>query len=211
MSIIPWMRWVAALPQSIVATMQGVLPSLLLDIVMNMVPRTLRVLVNCQGSTCRHAVERNIQICYFTFLLIQVFLTVSLSASVTAILSHVTSIESIPEVLARNLPKASNYFFSFIIIHTFTSVTSILVPIKGLLRFYIISPIFDRTPREQWKRLQSLYIQRYGTFVPVYTNIACIDLLPFISVTIFYSNMPLGLGLIYSIITPLILPLCVVE
>lgn len=108
-----WLNW---LPQTIIAFKQGILPSILLNLLTNKVPETLRTLANCQGIFSRYTVEKNIQMYYFTFLFVQIFLTVSMSACVVDFLGQVISIESIPVALAQNLHKASNYFYSFVVI-----------------------------------------------------------------------------------------------
>jgi hypothetical protein len=110
---------------------------------------------------------------------VQVFLTVSLSAGITTILGELTdTIQSIPAVLAQNLPKACNYFFSYIIMHTFTTIVSTLVEVNGLINLFILSPTFDKTARHKWMRGQSLGLQKWSTFIPVLTNIACIGVFP---------------------------------
>ncbi|KFY31856.1 hypothetical protein V494_07911, partial [Pseudogymnoascus sp. VKM F-4513 (FW-928)] len=62
---------------------------------------------------------------------------------------------------------------------------------NGLIEMYILSPALDKTPRQKWIRGQNSGLQKWGTFVPVLTNVACI-------------------GLIYSVIAPLILVFCTI-
>jgi Calcium-dependent channel, 7TM region, putative phosphate len=83
-------------------------------------------------------------------------------------------ISSTPAVLAQNLPKACNYFFSYILIHTFTTIAFTLVNINGLIALFVLSPLFDKTARQKWMRGQTVALQKWGTFIPVFTNIACI-------------------------------------
>lgn len=100
----------------------------------------------------------------------QVFLTVSLSAGITTVIGQLKdSVEAVPAILARNLPKASNYFFSYITIYAFTTVTQIFLQICGLVQLLVLSPLLDRSPRQMWVR---------GTFIPALTNVACIGLFP---------------------------------
>lgn len=174
-NIAPWLQWMGALPNWLIAAIQGVLPPVMLGAVTAMVPVTLRLLANMQGLHSRQAIENSVQIYYFAFLFVQVFLTASLSAGITTIVGELTdSIEVVPAVLAQNLPKACNYFFSYIMIHTITVVVCTLVQISGLINLFVLSPVLDKTARQKWVRTEGLGLQKWGTFLPVFTNIACI-------------------------------------
>jgi hypothetical protein len=178
-NVVSWLQWIETLPTWLVAVIQGVLPPVMLGLLTAMVPVALRLLANMQGLHSRQATENYVQVYYFTFLFVQVFLTVSLSAGITTILGELTdTIQSIPAVLAQNLPKACNYFFSYIIMHTFTTIVSTLVEVNGLINLFILSPTFDKTARHKWMRGQSLGLQKWSTFIPVLTNIACIGVFP---------------------------------
>ncbi|KAG0644996.1 hypothetical protein D0Z07_9212 [Hyphodiscus hymeniophilus] len=186
-NILPWLRGIDALPHWLTAAIQGVLTPVILAAIVAMVPVVLRLLANMQGLHSRQAVENCVQIYYFAFLFIQVFLAVSLSAGTATVIGELSgSVKAVPAVLAQNLPKACNYFFSYILIHTFTTIVSVLVKVSDLVHLAILSPILDKTARQKWMREESLGLQRWGTFLPVFTNIACI-------------------GLTYSVIAPLIL------
>ena len=77
----------------------------------------MRLLANMQGKHSRQVVTNHVQIYYYTFLFIQGFLTISLSAGITTIAGRlVDRITSTLAALAQNLLKASNYFFSYFLI-----------------------------------------------------------------------------------------------
>jgi hypothetical protein len=172
-NVIPWLTWVGTLPSWSVAIIQVGLPPAMLALITAMVPVALRLLANTQGLYSRQALENHVQIYYFAFLFVQVFLTVSLSAGITTIIGELEgTIEAVPAVLAQNLPKACNYFFSYIIMHVFTTVA--YTQVNGLVDLFVLSPMFDKTARQKWMRGQRLGLQKWGTFIPVFTNIACI-------------------------------------
>jgi hypothetical protein len=174
-NVVSWLRWVGTLPNWFLAVLQGVLPPVLLAVVTAAVPLVIRLLANIEGLHSRQATENHVQIYYFAFLFIQGFLTISLSAGITTIAGELTdTIQAVPAVLAQNLPKACNYFFSYITINTSTAVVSTLIHVNQLLNFLILSPIFDRTARQKWMRGDNVGLQKWGTFIPVFTNIACI-------------------------------------
>jgi hypothetical protein len=171
----PWLHWIDHLPGWVIAVIQGVLPQAIVSLITGMVPAALRLLADSLGLHSRQAVESRVQSFYFTFLFVQVFLTVSLSAGFATIAGQLRgTIQSVPLVLAQNLPKASNYFLSSIMIYAFTAIAYTLLRLGGFIQLYILSPWLDATPRQIWARKKSLDVQTWGTFIPVITNIACI-------------------------------------
>ena len=80
-----------------------------------LLPVVLRALTEWQSHPTETAVEMSLQKSYFLFLFVQNFLTVSLSSSITAIAQEVLhGPSSAAALLATNLPRASNYFFSYL-------------------------------------------------------------------------------------------------
>ncbi|KAH0542935.1 hypothetical protein FGG08_002704 [Glutinoglossum americanum] len=186
-ALVPWLDWVNKLPGWLLGIIQGVLPQLLLAILMALLPVILRLLAKQQGVHTGMAMELSVQNYYFAFLFVQVFLVVSLSSGITTVLQKISKdVTSAPGVLAQNLPKAGNYFFSYMLLQAFSVSAGALVQIGGLISWFILSPLLDSTARQKWTRQTSLPRVQWGTFFPVFTNLACI-------------------GIIYSVISPLIL------
>ncbi|KAJ9626420.1 hypothetical protein H2203_004052 [Taxawa tesnikishii (nom. ined.)] len=181
-----WLKWLADLPGAIVSIIQGILPPVLLSLLLTLVPIIFRQLVKQEGVPTGNAQELGIQGYYFFFLFVQVFLVVTLSSGITQFIGSATNLESIPTALAQNLPKASNYFFSYLIIQALSSSAGALLQAVSLLVWFLWAPIVDSTPREKWRRQVSLQNVQWGSFFPPFTNFAVI-------------------GLIYSIIAPFIL------
>ncbi|RPB00657.1 DUF221-domain-containing protein [Choiromyces venosus 120613-1] len=184
---IPWLKWVDKLPNSVLGLIQGVLPPLGLAILMALLPIILRAFARLQGNHTGMAIERAVQGMYFAFLFIQIFLVVSISSGITTVFQKLAdNIASAPSILAQNLPKASNFFFSYLLLQAFTVSGGAILQIGTLFVQFILSPILDSTARQKFTRATELVQMKWGTFFPVYTNLACI-------------------GIIYSIISPLIL------
>lgn len=124
-----------------------------------LVPMALRVLVNFQKLHSHQAVESSVQRLYFTFLFIQVFLVASLSSSITTVLAGLrSSAKSVPLVLAQNLPKASNYFFSYFILKASSTISITLICGEKLLNL-LLSYIRDKTARQKWTRSEAINIK----------------------------------------------------
>jgi hypothetical protein len=169
-----WLKWLSQLPRWLLSAIQGILPPLFLAILMAVLPLILRFLSKNQGVHTGMAVELTVQNYYFAFLFVQLFLVVSISSGFTTIFNSIKQVTSVPELLAENIPKASNYFFSYMILQAMSVSAGALVQIFGLVSWFILAPIFDNTARMKWARTTNLNQMQWGTFFPVYTTLATI-------------------------------------
>ncbi|KAL8772178.1 MAG: hypothetical protein Q9209_002613 [Squamulea sp. 1 TL-2023] len=182
-----WLSWVQKLPRAVLGLISGVLPQTLLALLLALLPIILRFLANVQGNHTGMAVELSVQNYYFTFLFVQVFLVVSISTGFTNTITQLSqNPTNVPGILASNLPRSTNYFFSYMLLQALTVSAGALVQLGGLFQWFILAPIMDSTGRQKWRRQTNLTNINWGTFFPVYTNLAAI-------------------GLIYSVISPLIM------
>ncbi|KAI2676559.1 hypothetical protein CBS147317_8670 [Penicillium roqueforti] len=182
----PWLAWLGKLPDWFISAIQGILPALCLAILMALLPLILRFLSRTQGLFTGMSIELTVQNYYFAFLFVQLFLVVTIASSFSTIIENVTDVTSWPQLLAVNIPKSSNYFFSYMILQAMSVSAGALVQIFGLVSWFILAPILDSTARKKWARTTNLNQMQWGTFFPVYTTLASI-------------------GLIYCVIAPLIL------
>jgi hypothetical protein len=180
-----WLHWLNKLPGRVLQALAGVLPALVLSILLSLVPMILTYLAFVQGAQTGVEKQRSVQNYYFAFLFVQVFLVVSISGGIFAFFGSATQITAIPNTLASQLPKAANYFFSYMILQALSTSSGTLLQIFTLIMWYVLPKLFDNTARQKWKRNTTLPTVTWGTFFPVYTNFACI-------------------ALIYSIVTPII-------
>ena len=172
---VTWLNWIQDLPKSVLGIISGVLPQALLALILALLPITLRFLANIQGNHTGMAVELSVQNYYFTFLFVQVFLVVSISTGITNVITQLSqSPTNVTSILAGNLPKSTNYFFSYMLLQALTVSAGALVQLGGLLKWFILAPIMDSTGRQKWKRQTNLTNVQWGTFFPVYTNLAAI-------------------------------------
>ena len=163
------------------------MPPILLSVILLLMPITFRALVHQQGVATGNDRELGVQQYYFIFLFVQVFFIATLSTGLTAFLANVLSNPvNVISALADNLPKASNYFFSYLIVQALGNSAGALLQVGTLLFWFIIGPITDSTARAKWRRQTNLQTIQWGSFYPPFTNFAVI-------------------GIIYSIISPLIM------
>ncbi|KAL2872564.1 putative DUF221 domain protein [Aspergillus lucknowensis] len=181
-----WLSWISDMPEWFISAVQGILPPLFLAILMAILPLLLRFLCRAQGLHTGMGIELTVQNYYFAFLFVQLFLVVAISSSFSTIINNITDVTSWPELLAQNIPLSSNYFFSYMILQALSVSAGALVQIFSLVSWFILAPLLDTTARRKWARTTNLNQMQWGTFFPVYTTLASI-------------------GLIYSVIAPLIL------
>jgi len=170
-----WLAWLKKAPEWVISIIQGILPQALLALLLVLLPIILRLLAKTQGNHTGMAVELSVQRYYFAFLFVQVFLVVSISSGITTTIQEISrSPQSVPAILAANLPKASNYFFSYMLLQALSVSAGALVQVMGLIEWFILAPLLDTTARQKWRRQTNLPNMQWGTFFPVYTNLACI-------------------------------------
>jgi hypothetical protein len=169
---VSWLSWINKLPQSTLGLLQGVLPPILVAILIKGFVVVLKYLVRKQGISSRSHINLKIQDYYFCFLFVQVTIVVSLSAGLTAIVNEVTHGASLSATLAKNLPKAGNYFLSYILLQGLSISGNALLRMDRLIGKFILGPIFDKSVTQMMiRRGQDL---EWSTFVPVFTNLSCI-------------------------------------
>lgn len=115
------------------------------------------------------------------------FLVVSISGGLVGFISDAAeSPKSVPSQLAQTLPKAANYFMSYVLVKALTgSSSALLQPVT--LCAQLISGSRDVTPRQKWQRQARLASIEWARLFPPLTNIAVI-------------------GIAFSVIAPLVLP-----
>ncbi|PHH78682.1 hypothetical protein CDD80_6494 [Ophiocordyceps camponoti-rufipedis] len=172
--------------------LSGVLPTVFLAVALLLVPMLLRLLAGFQGAKTGAQRTEFVQIYYFVFLFVQVFLVVSVASfigkSVTELLvklSQLSSASFVLDLLALNLPASANYFFSYMMLQGLSTGAATLLQVAPLFAWFILASLFDSTPRDKWLRNTRLKEVEWDSLFPVYTNFACI-------------------GLVYCIIAPLI-------
>jgi hypothetical protein len=187
-----WLHWLNSIPEKVLQAIAGVLPALFLTILLALVPPVLDYMAFLSGAQTGREKQQYVQNFYFAFLFVQVFLVVSISGGAFAALSSAKNITAIPDTLATQLPKAANYFFSYMILQALSTSSGTLLQLTTLIFWFVLPKLFDSTAREKWTRNTNLPDVTWGTYFPVYTNFACI-------------------ALIYSIVAPFIIVFAIIT
>jgi hypothetical protein len=181
-----WLEWLNRIPANVLQAIAGVLPAVILAILLALVPIIFNALAQLQGAKTGMEKQQSVQAFYFAFLFVQVFLVVSISGGIFRVLGKIAEdVTSVPGTLATELPKASNYFFTYMILQALSTSSGQLLQIATLIMWFLLPKILDNTARQKWTRNTTLPNIKWGSYFPVYTNFACI-------------------GLIYIIISPII-------
>ena len=161
----------------------GILPAAVLGLLLYLVPHILSVLARVKGARTGTQQTEFVQTFYFAFLFVQVFLVVSITsffaASFSEFMDNVAELDSsaaILDLLAWNLPQASNYFFSYMILQGLATSSGTLLQVGGLVSHFIVRHLKCDTPRSEWENDTNVTTVCWGSFFPIYTNFACIAL-----------------------------------
>ncbi len=133
------------------------------------------VLFKLAGAVTIAEVELKTQTWYFVFQVIQVFLVTTLAAGATGSISTIISTPNqAPALLANGLPRASNFYISYIIVYGLSGAAGALLNIGGLVVSILLGMFLDKTPRKKYNRYLGLSGLKWGSVFPVYTNIGVI-------------------------------------
>lgn len=139
------------------------------------------------GDPSLAAIELTTQNWFFGFQVVQVFLVVTLASAATSVVTKIISNPSqAPTLLAQKIPKASNFYISYIVLQGLSFSAGALLQIAGLIIGKVLGKLLDKTPRKMYNRWSSLAGLGWGTVYPVFTLLTVI-------------------GIIYSCIAPLVL------
>lgn len=175
---VKFLGWLKDLPEWLLSFIQGVLPPAFLAILFAVLPILLRFLAEVTGTTTTGERELLVQNFYFAFVFVQLFLVVSIASGITATIKKlIDNPISIPQTLAQNLPKAANYFYSYMILQALSISSGTLLQIAAIL-ILLVSRFLDTTPRQKVARVLSRPGINWGNMIPVYTNFGAIGKFP---------------------------------
>jgi hypothetical protein len=115
---------------------------------------------------------------YFAFQVVQVFLITTLSSAITAVINQVLADpSSVLMLLAKNLPKASNFYINYFILVGLSSAAGTLLNIGGFVVVVLLGRIMPgKTPRKIFDKLTKMSAPSWGSEFPKWTNVAVIAL-----------------------------------
>ncbi|TFK34488.1 hypothetical protein BDQ12DRAFT_689686 [Crucibulum laeve] len=172
-----WLAWICNLPKPVVGIISGILPPVALAVLMMLLPIVLRLLARFEGIPKRTGLELSLMTRFFLFQVLHSFLIVTLSAGIIASLDDlINSPTSIPSILASNLPKASTFFLTFVILQGLSGVAGGFLQIVPLILYYVKLFILGSTPRAVYGIKYGQRSVAWGTLFPGITLLVVISL-----------------------------------
>ncbi|KAG0320156.1 hypothetical protein BG000_003682 [Podila horticola] len=186
----PFLSGVSDLPKSVVGIIQGLLPPIGLALLMMVLPIILYKLAHFGGEVLSTRKTLQVVTSYHWFSVVHVLLVTTLANGIFAAVQEIKDNPTkIMDMLASTLPQASTFFLSFILL-SFIQIPLMLLQIGPLIMYYV-GKFTSSTPRQMFATERFMGSVDWGMTIPVHT-------------------ISFSIGLLYSTIQPLILPLMVI-
>ncbi|KAI1210262.1 DUF221-domain-containing protein [Annulohypoxylon truncatum] len=196
-----WLSFLKNLPDPVIGVLSGLIPPLATSWLSKMVPNIFRYIFKSFGSPTNTAAELRVQKWYYIFQVTQVFLVTAVFSGAAPVakelMDRVKDPTSVPELLARQLPKASNFYLTYFIIQGTTSAADNLLNYSDLLSFLFCGYLFDKTPRQKFNRYTSMKGIAWGKLFPKFANFAIIAISYSCIAPLVLGFATLGLSLYY--------------
>ncbi|KAI0832159.1 DUF221-domain-containing protein [Hypoxylon sp. FL0890] len=196
-----WLSFLKNLPEPVIGLLSGLLPPLATSWLSKMVPNIFRYIFKSSGSPTNTAAELQVQRWFYVFQVTQVFLVTAVfsgaAAVVPELMKRVKDPTSVPELLARQLPKASNFYLTYFIIQGTTSAADNLLNYSDLLEYLFYDYFFDKTPRQKFSRYTSMKGIAWGKLFPKFANFAIIAIAYSCIAPLVLGFAAIGLSLYY--------------
>ncbi|KAI8964160.1 DUF221-domain-containing protein [Daldinia sp. FL1419] len=198
---VQWLSFLKDFPSPVLGLLSGLIPPLATSWLSKLVPSIFRYIFKSAGSPTNTAAELKVQRWYYIFQVTQVFLVTAVfsgAAPVAAqLMERAKDPTSIPELLARQLPKASNFYLTYFIIQGTTSAADNLLNYSDLLSYLFYDYFFDNTPRKKFGRYTSMKGIAWGKLFPKFANFAIIAIAYSCIAPLVLGFAAIGLGLYY--------------
>lgn len=150
------------------------------------------------GEVTLSAVELKTQDWYMAFQVIQVFVITTFSSGAAAVVtSIINDPSSATTLLAKNLPKASNFFISYVIVQGLGLAASQLLNIGALAMFTVVAKFLDKSPRKMFNRYITLAGLGWGSLYPKVGNLGIIAITYSIIAPLLLGFSAIGFFLLY--------------
>jgi hypothetical protein len=175
--LLPSIRWRERSSGLVQNAVDGLLPSLLISLLMTLPPMVISLLGRFSGLVSRAEVENYLHRYYFWFRIVQVFLVAALGSTASSVLTQIYSHpSSVTTILAKRLPGASNFYFSYLVVQGFSESAFVLLNFSGLFSRCILTRMFDDTPGKKARRLKGTFEVSVGTVLSICSSLLIIAL-----------------------------------
>ncbi|EFR03550.1 phosphate metabolism protein 7 [Nannizzia gypsea CBS 118893] len=198
-NLLKFLSFVNELPSFIKGVISGLLPAAGLAILMSAVPWIMRWCARQSGVPSTAKAELFTQNAHFCFQVVQVFLVTTITSAASAATSQIIKNPlSAKDLLAKNLPKATNFYISYFLFQGLMLSSGAVVQVIAFLVFQVLRTVFDTTPRKLYSRWAALTGVWWGTVFPVFTNMTVIAITYSCIAPLVLGFSALGLYLVYQ-------------
>ncbi|XP_078175021.1 hyperosmolality-gated Ca2+ permeable channel 1.7-like [Carex rostrata] len=174
------------------AFIQGFLPGIALKIFLILLPTILMAMSKIEGHTSLSGLNRRSAAKYYLFLFINVFLGSLITGTAFQQLNSFIhqSANSIPETIGESIPMKASFFITYIMVDGWAGIAAEILRLKALIMFHIKNSFLVKTEqdREQAMDPGSLDFSSSEPRIQLYFL----------------------LGLVYAVVTPILLPFILV-
>ncbi|KAJ8129666.1 hypothetical protein O1611_g3963 [Lasiodiplodia mahajangana] len=175
---VEWLHFLNGLPDPVIGLLSGLLPPLLTSLLSKDIPIIFRKIFKSFGGPTTTVNELKVQKWAYVFQVTQVFLVTAVFSGAATVASqlaqHLQDPTAIPALLARQLPKSSNYYLTYFIVQGTTSAADNLLNYSNLFAYLFSEYLVDETPRQKFSRYTSMKGIAWGKVFPKFTNFAII-------------------------------------
>lgn len=172
--------------------LQGFLPGLALKIFLYILPTVLMIMSKIEGHVAVSILERRAAAKYYYFMLVNVFLGSIVTGTAFEQLDSFIhqSPTQIPRTIGVSIPMKATFFITYIMVDGWAGIASEILRLKPLVIFHLKSLFIVKTDRDREKAMDPGGVEFHET-------------LP--SLQLYFL-----LGIVYSVVTPILLPFILV-
>ncbi|KAG8068901.1 hypothetical protein GUJ93_ZPchr0005g15291 [Zizania palustris] len=177
---------------SLKAVVQGFLPGIALKIFLIVLPAILMTMSTIEGHTSLSGLNRTTASKYYLFLFVNVFLGSVITGTAFQQLNNFIhqSANKIPEIVGESIPMKATFFVTYVMVDGWAGVAAEVLRLKPLVMFHIKNAFLVRTEKDREEAMDPGSLN-FGTTEP--------------RIQLYFL-----LGLVYAVVTPILLPFIIV-
>lgn len=173
--MVPQFGWLLQFPQ-VSRMMSSIVSPLVLSWLTSQVPHLFRALARLKGYPSEGIIEKDVQKYLFLFLFVQLFLIVTLATGLPSLVARMLVNTSEGAItLANSLPRATNFFISYLVASFLMSSGGALLHVEALLS-RIWQGLWHVSPRSRLNAYLHFPSLPWGSLYPLLANICSITL-----------------------------------
>ncbi|PKA67154.1 DNA-directed RNA polymerase III subunit RPC2 [Apostasia shenzhenica] len=189
--VFPFLKPIIEMP-AIKSFVQGFLPGIALKIFLIILPTILMTMSKAEGFTSLSSLERRSASKYYLFLLVNVFLGSIITGTAFQNLNIFLheSASNVPVTVGVSIPMKATFFITYIMVDGWAGVAAEILRLKPLIIFHLKNTFLVKTERDREQAMDPGSLD-FATSEP--------------RIQLYFL-----LGLVYSVVTPFLLPFIVV-